>query len=172
MRRSHISNHIPRHGGGFHRDGNLASQVQTGVTTKTTGRLGRLEGREKERAAFSDSMRLKQSIRDGLLAPADHAVKNMDNFVWLNVAAGLDIWWAAVFTAKWHGTTRFEKATPHCMITSDTSDSWGCGAYKGSKWIQFQWPPTMEASHISVMEMIPAVMAAALWGQCWKGKSV
>ena len=65
-----------------------------------------------------------------------------------------------------------KRQSPNCIVTSDASDSWGCGAYEGSKWFQFQWPPTMEALHILIMEMIPAVMAAALWGQCWKGKSV
>ena len=68
--------------------------------------------------------------------------------------------------------TCFDKANRHCIVTSDGSGSWGCRAYEGAKWFQFQWPSTMEASHISIREMIPVVMAAALWGQCWKGKSV
>ena len=35
--------------------------------------------------------------------------------------------------------------------------------------LQFEWPTT---SHISIREMIPVVMSAALWGRDWSGKSV
>ena len=51
------------------------------------------------------------------------------------------------------------------MVTSEASGSWGCGAYEGEKWLQFERPSNMEASNISVREMILVVMSAALWGQ-------
>ena len=99
----------------------------------------------------------------------------MDNFVRLNVSARSDIQWWSLFAARWNGTSmlmRFDRANPQISVTSDASGTWGCGAYEGDKWLQFAWPTTMEASHISVREMIPVVMAAALWGQYWTGKSV
>ena len=67
---------------------------------------------------------------------------------------------------------QLDKANPQFSVTSDALGTWGCGAYEGSKWLQFKWPPTMKASHISVREMIPVVRATALWGQYWIGKSV
>ena len=67
---------------------------------------------------------------------------------------------------------RLDKAHPQVFVTSDASDSWGCGAYQGDKWLQFQWPVTMEECHISIKEMIPVVFAAALWGSTWSEKSV
>ena len=142
---------------------------------------GRKAGRKRELLSLIGSLHhASKAVHQGRsflrrLITLSTAVKNMDNFVRLNVAARSDIRWWSVFAAKWNGTsmlTRFDKATPHCMVTSDASGSWGCGAYEGAKWFQFQWPSTMEASHISVREMIPVVMAAALWGHCWRGKSV
>ena len=65
--------------------------------------------------------------------------------------------------------TRFDKANPQRSVTADASGKWGCGAFEG---IQFKWPTTMAASHISIREMIPIVMSAALWGKDWRGKSV
>ncbi len=67
---------------------------------------------------------------------------------------------------------RLDKSNPQLSVTSDASGRWGCGAFEGTKWFQFEWPPTMGASHISIREMIPVVMAAALWGRGWSGKSV
>ena len=103
------------------------------------------------------------------------SVNNLDNYVRLNVSACSDIHWWYVFAERQNGTsmlTRFDKANPQIAATSDASGTWGCRAFEGSKWLQFKWPATMEASHISIQEMIPIVMAAALWGHLWKEKSV
>ncbi len=102
-------------------------------------------------------------------------VKNLDSFVRLNVSARSDILWWSLFAAQWNGTSmlvRFDKANPQVSVTADASGTWGCGAYEGSRWLQYEWPHHMEASHISIREMIPIVMSAALWGHSWLGKSV
>ena len=142
---------------------------------------GRKAGRKRELLSLIGSLHhASKAVRQGRsflrrLINLSTTVKNMDSFVRLNVAARSDIIWWSMFAAKWNGTsmlTRFDKANPQYIVTSDASGSWGCGAYEGTKWIQFQWPSTMESSHISVREMIPVVMSAALWGQGWSGKSV
>ena len=102
-------------------------------------------------------------------------VKKLDNFVRLNISARSDILWWSVFASQWNGTSmlvQFDRANPQVMVTSDASGTWGCGAYESGRWLQFKWPPNMKASHISVREMIPVVMSAALWGRHWLGKSV
>ena len=91
------------------------------------------------------------------------------------MSARSDIRWWSLFASQWNGTSmlvKFNKANPQIAVTSDASGSWGCGAYEGSKWIQFKWPPSMEATHIAIKEMIQVVMTAALWGRSWTGKSV
>ena len=64
------------------------------------------------------------------------------------------------------------KANPQIHVFSDASGSWGCGAYSGNTWFQFQWPADMGDCHISTKEMIPVVMAAIVWGHRWQGLSV
>lgn len=39
-------------------------------------------------------------------------------------------------------------------------------------WFQIQWSPQLSACSIEVLELIPAVVAAALYGKYWAGKVV
>ena len=64
------------------------------------------------------------------------------------------------------------KLCPALSVTSDASGSWGCGAYAGSKWFMLQWVGPAAGYNITVKELIPIVIAAALWGREWQGKSV
>ena len=63
---------------------------------------------------------------------------------------------------------------PSIVLTSDASGSWGCGAYWGSQCFQLPWSVT--ACHIDIniatKELIPIVIAAALWGKMWSGQVV
>ena len=59
------------------------------------------------------------------------------------------------------------------MITSDASGSWGCGAYLSTgSWFQLEWPRSWADYHITVKEMLPIVLATAMWGYQWRGKTV
>ena len=103
------------------------------------------------------------------------AVGNLDNFVRLNVSARPDICWWSEFASSWNGTSllfKFDKQHPQIVVTSDASGNWGCAAYMGMQWFQFQWPSHMEPCHITTKELIPIVVAAAIWGHEWVGKSV
>ena len=64
------------------------------------------------------------------------------------------------------------KLDPDIVVTSDASGNWGCGAYCGKAWFQLQWNESTKLEHISVKELIPIVVAAAIWGESWSGKSV
>ena len=52
------------------------------------------------------------------------------------------------------------------------SGNWGCGAYCSDSWFQLQWDETTKQRHITIKELIPIVLAAAIWGETWAGKSV
>ena len=52
------------------------------------------------------------------------------------------------------------------------SGSWGCGAFCGEDWFQLQWPESLQDYQITVKELIPIVLAAAVWGKDWLGKNV
>ena len=58
-------------------------------------------------------------------------------------------------------------------VTSDTSGSWGYGAYLASRaWFQLKWPKRWEGYRITVKELLPIVLAVAMWGSQWQDKSV
>ena len=63
---------------------------------------------------------------------------------------------------------------PEVTLTSDVSDSWGCGAYWGTKWFQLAWSSTScsEDTNIVTKELVPIVIAPAMWGRCWSGQVV
>lgn len=63
---------------------------------------------------------------------------------------------------------------PQVELVTDASGSWGCGAVCGTKWFQLNWVRAKVASEWSIMpkEMLPIVIAAAVWGPQWRGLTV
>ena len=94
-------------------------------------------------------------------------------FIRLNARARADILWWRIFLQHWNGSSFFPTSTPSITITSDASGSFGCGAFCSAHgWFQIQWPQTWQSAHITVKELVPVVVAAALWGPHWRGKHV
>ena len=63
-------------------------------------------------------------------------------------------------------------ASPGVVLTSDASGNWGCGAYSGPHWFMLPWTGSIADSHITVKELIPIVIAGAMWGCRWRGSTV
>ena len=61
---------------------------------------------------------------------------------------------------------------PEHHAMTDASGSFGCGAWWGHRWLQYQWPAGMETWSIAVKELIPVVMAIVVWGHHCQGTSV
>ena len=57
-------------------------------------------------------------------------------------------------------------------VYSDASGRWGCGAYTHSHWLVLSWPPELESASIQVKELIPVVLASAMFGKEWAQKTV
>ena len=92
---------------------------------------------------------------------------DLNHFVRLNIEARSDIEWWFRFAESWNGVSiMYQVDHQRCSanISSDASWSWGCGAFSGDKWFLFKWPQTLQASHITVKELVPIVLAAAVWG--------
>ena len=92
--------------------------------------------------------------------------RQLDHYIRLNAEAKSDIEWWFQFAEAWNGVSllsAWSPQPPRVTICSDASGSW-------DRWLQLQWAGTLEGSHISAKE--PIVIAAALWGSQWKGKSV
>ncbi len=84
-------------------------------------------------------------------------------------------WWA-LFLADWNGISMMSSishAPPTATVTSDASCGWGCGAFSSSgNWFQFAWPQVWLSVHITVKELLPVIMACALWGHRWQGGTI
>ena len=65
-------------------------------------------------------------------------------------------------------------AHPHLQIvTSDASGSFGCGAFCVNQgWFQLEWPSSWKSTHIAAKELVPVVIAAAIWGSKWYHKHI
>ena len=49
----------------------------------------------------------------------------------------------------------------------------GCGAFtEQGEWFQLVWPESWEEVHITVKELLPIVVGAALWADRWVGRTV
>ena len=58
-------------------------------------------------------------------------------------------------------------------VTSDASGAYGCGAFSSSHgWFQLQWPDSWSPINIAVKELVPIVMAVAIWGHHWQRSCV
>ena len=96
------------------------------------------------------------------------------HFVHLDAIARADLLWWDNFLQHWNGLMFFTQSTaPSAHIYSDASGSLGCGAVLlHSHWFRFPWPESWSDFDISVKELVPIVVAAALWGRWWRRSQV
>ena len=99
--------------------------------------------------------------------------KSPHYFVRLNAGARADLLWWNVFLQDWSGTSFFPTSVPAMEVISDTSGAYGCGAFSlPHGWFQLEWPESWLHVHITAKELLPIVIAAALWGNQWEGKCI
>ena len=84
-------------------------------------------------------------------------------------------WWS-LFLHKWTGIcmmTSLGRSSYKVSVTSDASGSWGCGAYTSEgQWFQCELLGSRTDVHITTKELLPIVIACALWGSQWQGQTV
>ena len=103
------------------------------------------------------------------------SAKRPHHHIRLSREARSDIEWWYQFAGTWNGVSilRAQKQEqPHIVVTSDASGRWGCGAFFDQKWFQLQWASSMQDSNITIKELVPIVLAAAVWGKEWYGLTV
>ena len=103
-------------------------------------------------------------------------VKELHHRVRLNRGFRSDLCWWACFLPGWNGTSMMAgvvKSSPQVVLTSDASGSWGCGAFTSAgEWFQLELPSSWDGIHITIKELLPIVIGAAVWGSQWRGMSV
>lgn len=98
--------------------------------------------------------------------------KRPNHHIRLNLEARSDIEWWYRFASTWNGVSMLRRAHPDVQLTSDASGKWGCGAFYDRHWFQLQWQEALQDMHITIKELIPIVLAAAIWGREWTGLTV
>ena len=100
----------------------------------------------------------------------------------LNVEFRSDLHWWATFLCSWNGVSILEQYG--CQATAvhfstDASGLFGCGALWSPFWFQLQWPHSYRDQHlklkeesITLKEILPIVVACAVWAHIWRNKSV
>ena len=101
-------------------------------------------------------------------------VSNPSHFIRLNVEARADIAWWQCLLQHWNGRSFFPSPAPTCHVYSDASGSYGCGAltHERNLWLQLRWPDTWSTIGIAAKELVPIIIAAAVWGPFWCGEHV
>ena len=90
----------------------------------------------------------------------------------LNLGFRSDLCWWATFLQGWNGVgmlSTLGHLTPQATVTSDASGKWGCAAFCGSDWFQLPWQGRWEGVHITIKELLPIVLAGAIWRRQWSG---
>ena len=93
-------------------------------------------------------------------------VQELDYFTRLNKEFQSDLHWWNTFLGLWNGVSFFQpKVTPDIVIQTDASGSWGCAAFCGGRWLQWEWPSEWGKETIMVKELVPIVLSCVVWGR-------
>ena len=77
--------------------------------------------------------------------------------------ARADISWWHIFIEHLNGISLVPLAAPANFLTLDVSGTWGCGALHYNQWLQLAWPPEWVDLPTAPKELVPIVLAVALW---------
>jgi len=94
-------------------------------------------------------------------------VLELDYYTRLNEGFRSDLWWWHTFLHYWNGNSFLYLAAQDCWqvsIQTDASGSWGCGAFYNGAWFQWEWPDEWLSVDIMIKELVPIVLACAVWG--------
>ena len=100
----------------------------------------------------------------------------LEHWIHLSAQFRADLSWWRVFLPTWNHrcmmyTVRGSQL-PDVTIATDASGMWGCGAVWQNTWLQLAWDAQWVDKSIAAKELIPIVLACALWGKQWQYKRV
>ena len=102
--------------------------------------------------------------------------KELHHHIRLSASFRSDLEWWAMFLSDWNGVSMMVslgRVSPEVTITSDASGKMDCGAISSlGKWFQGLWHGVWQDVHITVKELLPIVIACAVWGLECQGKTV
>ena len=101
--------------------------------------------------------------------------KKMHHHLRLNRVTRSDLSWWKFFLNNWNGRGLMAVLSkrPHDVtVTSDASGSWGCGVFWSKYWFSIKWGECWSVIHITIKELLPIVVASAVWGEQWIGRHI
>lgn len=101
--------------------------------------------------------------------------KKMHHHLRLNRATRSDLGWWKFFLDHWNGRglmAALSKCPHDITVTSDASGSWGCGAFCKKLWFSMEWGDCWKDVHITIKELLPIIIASAIWGPEWIGRHI
>ena len=81
------------------------------------------------------------------------------------------LWWSTT----WNGVAIIPgESNSGIELFTDASGGIGCGAWCGNQWLQYKWPQTGSFGDLPITqkEVLPVVLACAVWGEQWSGQTV
>lgn len=108
-----------------------------------------------------------------LLHTGHHSLHST-HLIRLNKGFRSDLAWWRTFIREWNGISFLHPPAhlPQFHLYSDASGSWGCGAVWGRLWFQLQWDASSHHLSIAEKELIPIILAFAVWGAGWQDHQV
>ena len=100
------------------------------------------------------------------------SAREAHHWVHLNAACREDLVWWLELLSEWNGISMFRfrgwSEIADFQMASDAAVTKGLGISFGKEWIAEEWPAgTPESVKIFVLELIPIVVAAHIWGHNW-----
>ena len=90
----------------------------------------------------------------------------------LNLAARSELAWWDLLLEHWPGSSVYQFLLlkhPDRHIFTDAAGSWGCGAWSAPHWFHVQWSSEWGLQTIALKELLPVVIAVAIWGDTYRG---
>lgn len=115
---------------------------------------------------------LGKAFLNRLFPVAQHLSVRLGQIRRLNQEARADISWWLTLCQSWSGigTQQFLLLQePSHHLHTDASGSWGCGAWFSTNWFALSWQGLPRLESITLKELFPVILAAALWGSEWRG---
>ena len=101
--------------------------------------------------------------------------KLLHHHLCLNIQVRCDLQWWSMFLERWNGISMMSllgSSSTSITVTSDASGLWGCGAVYNTDWFSCGWGSCWLDVHITIKELLPIILASALWGHSWAGHRV
>ena len=93
----------------------------------------------------------------------------------LNLEARGELAWWDLLLENWPGISVHQfllLRQPDHHLYTDAAGSWGCGAWAQPHWFQVPWSNQTPLTTIATKELLPIVLAVAVWGRLWRGHLV